>query len=70
MAEAAGLGHRLDQAAQAAEWLGWPLIGKSGEMAALLDMVSNDEVDFDFNCNEFPTTQYWRDTYNTRKLSV
>jgi len=68
MAEADGLGNCLDTIGDDG-WMGWPLIGKSGEMASLLNMVSNDEVEFDFDPNEFSTVQYWQDTYNTRKLS-
>ncbi|WVF70857.1 hypothetical protein IAT40_005651 [Kwoniella sp. CBS 6097] len=46
----------------------WPLIGQSGELAALMGMVSNSEVDFDFDVNEFPTIKYEKGPINTRKL--
>ena len=69
MHNADSLGHQLDEAFDEGRSLDWPLLGKNGDIAALLNMVSNDEVDFDFECNEFPTTRYWQDTYNTRKLS-
>ncbi|WRT65885.1 uncharacterized protein IL334_002836 [Kwoniella shivajii] len=50
------------------EGIEWPLIGKSGELAALMDMVSNHQVNFDFDVIEFPTVKYERGHYNTRKL--
>ncbi|WVR05664.1 hypothetical protein IAU60_002686 [Kwoniella sp. DSM 27419] len=46
----------------------WPLIGDSGELAALMGMVSNHEVEFDFAIAEFPTIKYESGHYNTRKL--
>jgi len=47
----------------------WPLMCDSGEMAAMMNMVSCHEAEFDFDHTKFPTLQYWTNTYNTRKLS-
>lgn len=47
----------------------WPLMCNPGDMAAMMNMVSNHEVEFDFDHKSIPTLQYWTDTYNTRKLS-
>ncbi|WWC96759.1 hypothetical protein V866_003632 [Kwoniella sp. B9012] len=50
------------------EGIEWPLIGESGELAALMDMVSNHEVDFEYDVQEFPTVKYEKGHFNTRKL--
>ncbi|WWC87968.1 uncharacterized protein L201_002870 [Kwoniella dendrophila CBS 6074] len=50
------------------EGIEWPLIGESGELAALMNMVSNHEVDFGFDVNEFPSVKYEKDHFSTRKL--
>ena len=47
----------------------WPLMCNSGEMAAMMNMVSSHEAEFEFDHANFPTLQSWTDTYNTRKLS-
>jgi hypothetical protein len=53
------------------EGLEWPILGKPGDIASLLNLVSNHEVDFEFDVDEFPTLRGPRDSYsyNTRKLS-
>ncbi|WVQ97216.1 hypothetical protein IAU59_004326 [Kwoniella sp. CBS 9459] len=60
--------HGLNAKLEAEGGMQWPLIGQSGELAALMGMVSNTEVDFDFDVNEFPTIKYERGPINTRKL--
>ncbi|OCF56611.1 hypothetical protein L486_05463 [Kwoniella mangroviensis CBS 10435] len=50
------------------EGVEWPLIGESGELAALMDMVSYHEVDFEYDVHEFPTVKYEKGHFNTRKL--
>ncbi|WVQ85486.1 hypothetical protein IAT38_007651 [Cryptococcus sp. DSM 104549] len=45
----------------------WPLIGKTGELAGLMNMVSNDEVDFTITGDLFPTRKIIH--HNTRKLN-
>ena len=51
------------------DYIDWSIIAQGGEVATLMQMVSNGEVDFDFNINEFPTIKFSPDTYNTRRLS-
>lgn len=62
---------RLDRDADSDGFVDWNLMSKGGEIASLLHMVSNNEVEFDFNVKDIPTLKYqnWRETYNTRALS-
>ncbi|KAK8865706.1 hypothetical protein IAR55_000851 [Kwoniella newhampshirensis] len=64
--EAKGLHEMLERDKSGIEW---PIIGRSGELAALMNMVSNHEVDFEFEIDEFPTIKFESDHYNTRKLN-
>lgn len=47
----------------------WPLLGNVGDLAAIVSMVSNHEVDFNLDECEFPTLKQSRLMYNTRALS-
>lgn len=47
----------------------WPLLGNSGDLASIMSLVSNHEVDFDLDDCEFPTLKQSRLMYNTRALS-
>ncbi|ODN84176.1 hypothetical protein L202_00178 [Cryptococcus amylolentus CBS 6039] len=50
-----------------AEGIEWPLIGKPGELGALLSMASNEEVDFSFKIEDCLPIRIPH--YNTRKLN-
>ena len=47
----------------------WPLVGKSGEVAALMNMFSHGQVEFDMDPATFPSLVHCGDNYNTRSLS-
>ncbi|WWD18115.1 hypothetical protein CI109_102564 [Kwoniella shandongensis] len=64
--DASGLYHKIANDENGVEW---PLVGKPGELAALMNMVSNHEVDFEFKVEDFPTISFEADHYNTRKLN-
>ncbi|ORX34152.1 hypothetical protein BD324DRAFT_610180 [Kockovaella imperatae] len=45
------------------------LLASGGEVAPLLDAVSQDQVDFDFDISTFPTIWEENETYNTRRFN-
>ena len=48
----------------------WNVTGTGGDIAALLDAVSKDQVALDFDLDEFPTLHQDLGSYNTRRLSA
>jgi hypothetical protein len=62
--EASALIAKFDES----EALDWSLMAGNGDIAALCQMTSNHEVDFDIDPSTFPTNVYYTETYNTRKL--
>ncbi|KAL1410906.1 hypothetical protein Q8F55_001849 [Vanrija albida] len=47
----------------------WPIVGDGGEIAVLMNMVSNFEADLEFNAGSYPLLRQGRMTYNTRALN-
>ncbi|ORY28627.1 hypothetical protein BCR39DRAFT_534519 [Naematelia encephala] len=47
----------------------WPVIGKAGELAQLMNMVSNDEVGFDFDLATAGCLHRDDGDYNTRRIN-
>ncbi len=42
------------------EGMSWPIIGKSGDIAALLVLVSKDQVDISFELDSIPSLHHHR----------
>lgn len=51
------------------EGLSWPIVGKAGDIAALLELVSKDEVEMSFDLDSIPSLHHHRQKYNTRRMN-
>lgn len=47
----------------------WPVVGKHGDLAALMTMVSNDDVEIQVSVDEMMMNGFNRLSYTTRSLS-
>lgn len=47
----------------------WSITGKGGNVAALLEMVSQDKVDLSFDLEAIPSLHHHRQKYNTRRMN-
>lgn len=70
LSEADSVRTRFEHAESESMAIQWPLTGPEGEIASLLNMVSNHQVEFEIDAETFPTIKYHQDSYNTRKLSA
>lgn len=48
----------------------WDLMGKGGDVAALMAQVSDHQAVFDFDVKQFPSIAADQGIFNTRKLSA
>lgn len=48
----------------------WDLMGKGGDVAALMALVSDNKAEFEFDIQQFPTVAADQGIFNTRKLSA
>ena len=69
LGEADGLRDRLQTEEGEPKDYAWPLTGPEGEIASLMNMVSNHEIDFNFEPEDFPTLKHHGEGYHTRCLS-